>query len=324
MLMLQDPMKNGPIFIVGAPRSGTTLFQYMLRSHPRISIPTGESHFFLALYQKREQYGDLHQLDNVRRVYADMYQQSSEFLKTDFPGICFDIESMSRLALQANVTTIPETISLFYKKNAEGEGKKRWGEKTPWYVLHMHTIHEMFPNAQFIHLIRDGRDVALSLFRRSRDFGVYNIMCAAEHWSNYVARGQSLGKTLGPTAYLELHYEELLKAPEIAVRRICNFLGEEFHPSVVEYKTSSVAGKTPLLQQPIVSTNFEKWRTELTKNQTELFESVAGDLLRRNGYKIISCPIKNMTLLKKATYRLHNTFCNLLFRKKLVNIWYNH
>jgi len=80
-----------PFFIVGAPRSGTTLLQYMLRSHPNLSLPTGESHFFIPLYRKRKAFGDLRRRDNIGKVLEAMYRQSADFLDTDLHGLHFDI-----------------------------------------------------------------------------------------------------------------------------------------------------------------------------------------------------------------------------------------
>jgi hypothetical protein len=313
--MIHSFKNDGPIFIVGAPRSGTTLLQYMLRSHPRISLPTGESHFMVPIYQNRLQYGDLKQPQNIESVLKDMYRKSREFLETDLHGIRFEIESMTKLICQKGCLTIPDVFSTIYEENARGEGKVRWGEKTPWYLLHMPLILEMFSNVQFVHIIRDGRDVALSLFNRRHDFGVYNIFNAAEYWTGYLERGQKLGAQLKSTAYHEVRYEDLLEKPHETVRRICDFLGEKYSERVVDYKTSTVAGKTPLLLKPIQKSNAYKWKKQLRRRQIETFESVAGTILARNGYELATSG-QPISLLEKALYRGHNAFCNLIYRKK--------
>ena len=87
---------DGPIFIVGAPRSGTTLLQYMLRSHPRISLPTGESHFIVPLYRNTAMFGDLTKIENVRAVLVEMYRRSADFLDTDLHGLKFDIDGCAK------------------------------------------------------------------------------------------------------------------------------------------------------------------------------------------------------------------------------------
>ena len=177
---------KGPVFIVGAPRSGTTLLQYMLRAHPALSLPTGESHFFIPLYRHAAQYGDLSQADNVRRVLRAMEAQSAEFLYTDLHGLKFDVETLTREFVTEGRRTIRDIITGLFEKNAVGEGKPRWGDKTPYYVLHIPKLLEWWPDAQIIHIVRDGRDVALSMFARRHDFGAYNTYLAAKQWAQYV------------------------------------------------------------------------------------------------------------------------------------------
>lgn len=313
--------KNGPIFIVGAPRSGTTLLQYMLRSHPRISLPTGESHFMIPLYRNAAKFGDLRQIENVHRVLQEMYRISANFLDTDLHGMRFSIEILSRELQAQGCDTIPKIIAGLFEENARGEGKVRWGDKTPWYLLHMPLILEMYSNAQFIHIIRDGRDVALSLFNRQDDFGIYNIYRAAEYWVTYLECGQKLGAQLEPSVYHEVRYEDLLEKPKETVRQICDFIEEEYSDKVVHFRTSTEPGKTPLLQKPIQKTNAYKWKRQLRYRQIEVFESVAGTVLKKNGYELeTSERERKSSLLEKAFYRGHNALCNLIYRKKWVGI----
>ena len=109
-----------PGFLIGTYRLGTTLLQYMLRSHPRISLPTGESHFFVPIYLNRKQYGDLKRPDNIRRVLQEMYRRSCNFLETDLHGIRFDIDSMTKLLYKKSCFTIPAIFSGIYEENARG------------------------------------------------------------------------------------------------------------------------------------------------------------------------------------------------------------
>lgn len=296
-----------PFFIVGAPRSGTTLLQYMLRSHPNLSLPTGESHFFIPLYRNRARFGDLNRKENVRRVLEAMYAQSAAFLNTDLHGIRFDIDRLSEAFHTEGRNTIPAILSGLYEQNAAGEGKRRWGEKTPYYVLHMPLILEMFPGARFIHVIRDGRDVLLSLFGRQDDFGVYNSYYGAKYWEHYVATGQHWGKRLGPERYLEIRYEDLICDPEPTVHRILDFLGEPSDPAVIHFRKSNEPGKTPLLQQALKPTNLEKWRTALSRLQLWLFEGAAGTLLYVNGYPLATYA-RPTPLPIRILARLHNAW----------------
>lgn len=297
--------RNGPIFVVGAPRSGTTLLQYMMRSHPRLSLPTGESHFFIPLYRNAEKYGDLSRLENVRAVLDAMHRQSADFLDTDLHGMKFDAAALAEELLREGRNTMPAIIAGLFEKNARGEGKVRWGDKTPYYVLHMIKLKEWFPDAQFIHLIRDGRDVALSLFGRRHDFGVYNIYFAAKYWQIYVELGRAQGLQLKADSYMEIHYEDILADQEGSMRRICAFLQEDFSPALLSYEKSSETGKTPLLMQPVQSDNKEKWRKEMTPGQIAVFESAVGSTLRDCGY-VLETDAVPVPLPLKAAYRIHN------------------
>lgn len=309
--------KNGPLFIVGSPRSGTTLLQYILRSHPRISMPTGESHFIIPLHRNRHKFGDLRKRENVARVLAEMYRISPEFLDTDLQGMKFDMDKLSAELVDEGRDTIASIVEGLFRKNAAGEGKVRWGDKTPYYVLHMRTIIELFPDAQIIHLIRDGRDCALSMFVRGREFGVYNSYHAAKYWQQYVETGKEVGRALGSGVYLELKYEDILEDQLSAMKKICAFLGEDFDHSLINFEKSSIAGKTPLLQKDVQKDNAGKWRKKMTRGQIRVFESAAGDTLRENGYELATSARK-FPLPVRAAFRMHNRLINW-YTKKFVN-----
>ena len=313
----QALQQTGPVFIVGAPRSGTTLLQYMLRSHPRISLPTGESHFFIPLYRDAENYGDLSQPENIRLVLETMYRQSADFLDTDLHGLTFDIDKLTAEFHAEKRFSMQSIIAGLFEKNAALEGKARWGDKTPYYVLHIPKLLEWFPNGQIIHLIRDGRDVALSLFARRHDFGVYNTYFAAKYWQQYVEAGHAYGAGLPDSTYLEIRYEDILRDQRAVMLEICDFLGEEFSESLLNFKKAGQAGKTPLVQQPVQSTNSEKWRKNLSKWQIRVFESAAGDTLSRFGYPLLT-GARPLPLVLRAAYRAHNKVAQRLRRFRII------
>lgn len=297
-----------PIFIVGAPRSGTTLLQYMLRSHPSISLPTGESHFLIPLYRQREAFGDLTQRENIQRILRTMHLRSTEFVETDLHGLKWNLDILSERLVKIGCRTLPQFFDAFFTLNAEGEGKRRWGDKTPYYVLHIPLILEMFPDAQVIHLIRDGRDVALSMFARKYDFHVYNTYHAAKYWQQYVETGREYGRILSTDVYHELRYEDLVADPAASLRRLCAFLGEEYSDDLLNYrKAQTDGGKTPLLKQGVKADNAEKWRAEMTPRQIQVFEAAAGTTLREHGYALAT-EGQPLPLALRAGYRLHNRF----------------
>lgn len=306
-------MSKAPIFIVGAPRSGTTLLQYMLRAHPALSIPTGESHFFIPLMRDEASYGDLSRPENVRRVLEAMYRQSREFLDTDLHGLKFDIDTLAAELVADGRRTMRDLISGVFEKNAAGEGKPRWGDKTPYYVLHMPALLNWWPDAQFIHIIRDGRDVAMSLFARKHDFDVFNTYFAARYWEHYVEVGHRQGANLPAGRYLEIRYEDLLADQRTTLVKVCNFLDVGFVESLMDYKKAGIAGKTPLLQKPVQKDNAEKWRTAMSPAQIRLFEGGAAAALRRHDYAMTT-PGTRLPLPTRAWYRWHNTLAARYYR----------
>jgi len=316
----------GPIFVVGCPRSGTTLLQYMLRAHPRISMATGESHFIIPLSRRVAEFGDLASPEGQRRILVAMEAQSRSFLETDLHGMQYDRERLVRRFQELAVSTYPALIDALFMENARGEGKVRWADKTPWYVLHMDHLRKLFPDARFVHLIRDGRDVALSLFRRRHDFQVYNTYCAARYWEIYVARGREIGSRLPSDMYQEFYYEQLIQDPKPLLQRLCAFLGEEYSDDLLRYQKAgevgrqpgkangSASSKTPLLSGPIVADNHNKWEREFTESQRRLFEHAVGDLLSGHGYAV-KYPQRAIPLLTKAAYRGHNRIVQWLSKR---------
>jgi len=313
MSSMHPTLPKGPVFIVGAPRSGTTLLQYMLRSHPGLSLPTGESHFVIALYRNATAYGDLSQPDNVRAVLRAMEAQSAEFLHTDLHGMKFDAEALTQELVAEGRRTMRDLVTALFERNAAGEGKPRWGDKTPYYVLHIPKLLEWWPDAQIIHVIRDGRDVALSMFGRRHDFRAYNTYHAARQWEQYVEAGLEHGRRLAVEQYLELRYEDMIGDQRAALQRICGFLGEVYSDDLMEYRKPRGPGKTPMLQKPVQSSNKDKWKQEMTPRQIRVFESAAGETLRKCGYALTT-PATRLPLVLRAGYRWQNALASRWYR----------
>ena len=297
--------QTGPIFIVGAPRSGTTMLQYRLRNHPEISLPTGESHFIVPLCMNQASFVDLTRTDNIRAVLQAMYRQNRNFLETDLHGVAFDIDKLAEAFHAEGRHTVPAIIGGLFEKNARAESKSRWGDKTPYYVMHTDKILEWFPDAQIVHLIRDGRDVALSLFRRRHDFMVYNTYYAAEYWESFVAKGRALGRQLPPDKYMELRFEDILASPREMLEKLCEFLTVEFTEALFDIQPSEKKSKTPLVHQPLKVDNAGKWHVQMTPSQVHAFERVAGETLEACGYERAT-QLGPPSIPLKASYRLHN------------------
>lgn len=267
-----------PIFIVGCPRSGTTLLRDLLNLHPDLAFPP-ESHFIPRLYKA---YGDPRSDREARKLAAAVLRTSwirnwgLEMTPADF----------------ASCRSYREFVARLFEAWARREGKSRWGDKTPVYVVDIATLLEVFPTCKIIHIYRDGRDVALSWigFR----YGPGNVLSAAQQWKRHVTLGRRAGAALPPATYLEVRYERLVAEPEVTLKAIYAFLDEPYCPPV----PIRDRGQTPPrrfwigAQAPswaysaeIVRSNSGKWKDGMTRSDRVLFESAAADLLRELDYE---------------------------------------
>lgn len=269
-----------PIFIFGCPRSGTSLLSRIIDCHPRIAIPY-ESHFYNTFYPWLKYYGDLQLPRNRYRLIDDIL--STEVMKdwSPPPERQQTFESIQQYDFNGVVDALMSAW-------ARAQGKQRWGEKTPAHVFYWHEILQAFPNLQVLHIVRDGRDVALS-WKRAR-FGPKHIYPLAQKWVQYLETVEALKTTLDDRSFLELRYEELLLKLEPVVRKICGFLGEEFTPNLLAFHSLGKAYPTDRqnqqnLSKPPLTNNIQKWRTEMSARELRIFEAVAGSTLERYGYE---------------------------------------
>lgn len=269
-----------PFFIVGAPRSGTGLLRNLLRSHPRLAIP-GESHFIPGFYLG---YGEPRSRRAVRRMARRILAQFRvRRWELELEPADFD-----------DCRTYAEIVSRLYGAFAARQGAERWGDKTPQYAAHMWVLARIFPEARFVHIVRDGRDAALSILRMS--FGPDGLGAAARQWRELVRRARSDGEALGPERYLEIRYEDLVGDPIATMRRVCEFLGEPFDERVLSptanprwpklvYNLPRDGKPRNVSDVAIVTGNAGKWKRLMPAADQARFESVAGDLLAELGYE---------------------------------------
>jgi hypothetical protein len=200
MLSRVHPDRRPPIFIVGSPRSGTTLLRLMLDSHPAVSCGE-ETHFLRELGTTVDRHWPLIETYGFPRAYwLDRIRAFYEGFQGDY---------------------------------LDRRGKLRWAEKDPTYTLVLPFIDELFPDAQYVHLIRDGYDVVASF----RDRWGYSsaLRAARTEWARYVRAARALGERLSAERYHELRYEDLVSEPERAMRRLLDFLGEPWDDAVLRF-----------------------------------------------------------------------------------------
>jgi hypothetical protein len=202
--MIADPSDNAspPIFIVGCPRSGTTLLRLMLDAHPNIAC--GPETRFLRDFEK---------------VTGEHWHRISRF---GFPKEYW-------------YAKFAELFGSFQLEYAQAKGKSRWADKSPIYTVILPFLLGMFPSAQIVHIIRDVRDVTCS----HRDtFGYKAALGAPRKWSSFVSEARRVGSTLPATQYHEIRYEALISKTEPTLRTLIEFLGEPWDDTVLDYEAA--------------------------------------------------------------------------------------
>lgn len=206
-----DGLLPRPIFVVGCPRSGTTLVRLILDAHPNISCGP-ETHILL----------------DVSKATDERFRRLAEFGETE-------------ARWHERVATL---FGGFQSDYARRRGRGRWADKTPQYVFCLDFIVACFPDAQIIHVVRDGLDVTASQLAKW-GWGVA-LRCAAGDWVRAVEAGRRWGAKAGAARYHELRYEELVGSPEPVLRRLTDFLGEPWHPGLLAYHQAQHDGNRGL------------------------------------------------------------------------------
>ncbi|MTW22661.1 sulfotransferase family protein [Allochromatium palmeri] len=289
--METQPLAAPAPFVIGLGRSGTTLLRLMLDAHSHLAIPA-ETHFIPFLLAEPPRDG----AECVARLRAMPNWGDFDLSGTGFETRLRALEPF----------TLATAVRLFFASYAARQGKPRWGDKTPPYVEQVAAIGALLPEAHFVHLVRDGRDVALSY--RDKWFGPgADLVAAARLWRGRILEARAQATRLEPGRYLELKFEDLIAAPERKLRQVCAFLDLPFEPGMLDYhqraesRLSELGDRrdtegrvaVPRAQRLSIHANTTrppdpaqsgKWRTGLTAAEVALFEREAGDVLTALGY----------------------------------------
>jgi Sulfotransferase family len=236
---------NPYVFIVGASRSGTTLLRRIVDAHPDIAI-TRETHWITKLLDGEDA------ISPDEPVGPELLARLATVER--FARMEVDHAALERLLARSEPVFYAEFVSTAFDLYGRAQGKALVGDKVAGYVLDIPILHELFPQARFVHLIRDGRDVCSSVFdweRQHRKFAKFStweadrVSTTALWWERRVRAGRAAGPPLGPGLYRELRYEALW--------------------------------------QPITP-GLRSWRTEMSGEEREHFEAATGALLEELGY----------------------------------------
>jgi hypothetical protein len=248
----------------------------MLDSHSALAIPT-ESYFIPQLWARHGRRFDaeafLEDLSRLARVRE--WGVTPENVRERLPG----------------GATAADGICAIYRSYADARGKARYGDKTPSYMQELGLLERVFPDAQYVHLVRDGRDAALSFLamRRRPRFNLARprgFATFASQWRLEVESARELGRRI-PERYHELHYEQLVREPQAELERVCDFLGLAFEPAMLAYHEvldASTLQDHPLLAKPPTA-GTRRWQDEMSAADVQVFEAIAGDTLSNLGYE---------------------------------------
>lgn len=279
-------------FVVGVTRSGTTLLRLMLDAHPQLAVPP-ETHFAL----------DVIAAFKLGPVSPEGFV---EIVTTHrrWPDFGLDAEVLLARVMEVEPLAAGPALRAFYRYYADEAGKPRWGDKTPGYLRKMAKIEKALPEARFVHLIRDGRDVAVSI--TGLHFGPRSVPEAAHRWAKRIRVAREQGARVGH--YIELRYEDLISDPERSLRRICDFVELDWDSAMLDYhdraadRLQEITRDLPrshegevipaqqrvsihaLASEPPQADRVGRWRTEMSASDQAAFVESAGDLLAELGY----------------------------------------
>lgn len=288
----ETPERQNPfVFVVGCPRSGTTLLQRMLDNHPELAV-AHDSHF-IPLAIKNESVGVDPQLTPELVTWVTTYRRFHRLQLSE--GDVAEAASCS--------ATYSEFVGALYAAYARAHGKRLAGEKTPDYVRHLPQLHALFPSARFIHIIRDGRDVALSVRdwaqggkgpSRRAMWDEEPVAVSALWWRRFVSTGFRDGAPLGCSAYREVLYERLVEAPVATLTELAEFLCLPDSPAMAAYhvgKTHQRSGRSSKSAWLPPTSGLRDWRSAMAPRDRALFELLAGEELSALGYELSGDPV---------------------------------
>jgi len=276
-------MEKKPIFIIGVGRSGTTLLAAMIGAHSRISCGP-ETHFFSGL-------------DKVdKKLICEPRSwpiHASRFLATLQHSKVVNVSRKYKITeeeifkfLQKREPSIENMLRCFTEHHMNNQGKFRWAEKTPDHLRYVYQIRKYFPNSPILRIVRDPRDVALSLVKVSWGPDSFLEALIIYRWYDDLSSDFFLNDNLSYT----LRYEDLVLNPERELKKICEFIGENFESNMLDTSKSSTnvnSRKVPwkqLASQPPNKSRVFSWKNQLLHSKIMLSESILGDRIKAYGY----------------------------------------
>lgn len=280
---------TAPVFIVGSPRSGTTWLYHILLSSGGFAIYRTEPKVFTYLAPRFGGFRSRAQ----RELFLKRWLETEDFRRSGLDPGPF------RLRVLEECRSAGDFLGILMDSIAREQQARRWCDSTPDNLLVMQEIRRAFPDALFVHVLRDGRDVALSLGRQQwirplpGDRSAPAYLPAGLYWSWAVGRGRAAGRRLG-SAYLEVRYEDLVRTPEAVLDRISAFLGQPIDYARVRRIAIGSVSRPNTSFGARLNGDFqpvERWRSLFGASDVRRLESLIGPRLLECGYQPAGWPL---------------------------------
>jgi len=272
---------NTPFFVLGAARSGTTMLRLMLNRHSRLAIPF-ESHFLRQILAEFSTDRPLEPHEAARM--ADIVASERNFRSWHLePG------QVRRELVGRAPAPLAELVDALYRMEIARSEKPRWGDKTPYYYICWRQLMELFPGSRLVHIVRDGRDVNLSLEK----VGWHGPTASdrARYWKERVEMACDADRELGPKRNLIVRYEDLVLNTRETLEAVCDFLRETFESGMLEFFLDATQHICDIdgdvhakVLRPPRAEDVGRWRREMSVERQREFEEVAHSSLRAMSY----------------------------------------
>ena len=276
-------MSIQPIQIIGTQRSGSNMLRLMLNQFSKVTAPH-PPHILQRFYPMLPVYGNLKYTSNMRHLIDDVCSL------VELNPVPWHIRlNRNQIEELCEENTLFEIFRVIYNLKAKQEDASYWVCKSMTNVNYSVQLESFEQKPLYIHLIRDGRDVACSLQKTIvGDKHIYNL---AEFWKKEQQACIDLKNSIGAERIIHVKYESLIQTPEKEMSRISKFLGIEYTPDIFDFYKSNDSIETAQagkmwnnLTKPILNNNFNKYKNQLSKEDIILFEHVAGDILTKLNY----------------------------------------